>query len=321
MIKTSIKTIKNVFPIKILILLEIIIIAYLTIRIIENPFNLSVNVVPKNAILISQKDGLKYFFEPNPDYVEKIKENWLPKPVEYTINHDTLNERFNYQIKKPINTYRIITLGDSFTFGENVPTAKNWTELLEDDLNKNFHCKNVSKFEVINLGVYAYDMQYEVERYKIRGIKYNPDLVIWTLTDFERILELEMPYIKAHNAQAVALEKKGIYYKNWQDARIQLKNKIGEKGFIDFTNRQLNNLTKLYKNRLLIITLPNDQSYIDLIKTFSKENSKTSYFQPAIDWGQKQYFYPDNHFNELGNQKMEALILGYLKNSKVIPCN
>ena len=56
-------------------------------------------------------------------------------------------------IKKNKDTFRIITLGDSFTFGMYINTKDNWTELLEDKLNSDMGCKNISMFEVINLGV------------------------------------------------------------------------------------------------------------------------------------------------------------------------
>ena len=120
----------------------------------------------------------------------------------YNINSDTFNERFDYEINKDDKTFRIITLGDSFTFGYIVDTKNNWTELLEDKLNQ-LHCANFDKIEVINLGVVGYDIQYSVERFKLRGKKYNPDLVLWLLKgdDFQEIKEIVQPKWNKMNSE------------------------------------------------------------------------------------------------------------------------
>ena len=75
-----------------------------------------------------------------------------------------------------------MTLGDSFTFGVYVNTEDNWTELLEDKLNsiKNI-CPNTDHFEVINLGVGGYDIEYAAKRYINRGKVYNPNIILLLL--------------------------------------------------------------------------------------------------------------------------------------------
>jgi acetyltransferase AlgX (SGNH hydrolase-like protein) len=60
-------------------------------------------------------------------------------------------------------------LGDSFTWGWGVGDDEIYTEVLESLL------LNV---EVINLGVAAFDTQQEFDYLKMKGIKYNPDIVI-----------------------------------------------------------------------------------------------------------------------------------------------
>src|SRR3990167_10917222 len=271
-----------------LIIAQMVVILFLSIRITQNKKNVlgetSVNTIPKNSIKLSPMNNLKYFYELKPNTVEEFNKDWLPNVPKYTINADSLNERFDYSVENPEKTYRIITLGDSFTFGQNVSTEKNWAELLENQLNKKLSCKDINKFEVINLGVYGYDTQYAVERFRLRGEKYNPDLVIWMFTDFERVLEKTMPYILDHKKEAVLLEKQGIYYKNWKDARENLEKKIGKAGFNNYLKEQLEKFNDLYDKKLLLMALPNNQIYIDTLGVFVSQRANTNFFKPSIKW-------------------------------------
>ena len=307
----------------ILIIIQLLLIIYIT-NIIRNrnTFDkMSVNLIDKESLVVSQSSNLKFFYEPKANFRQKVTKDWLPYQPEYTINNDALNERFDYSIEKSAKIYRIIALGDSFTFGQNVSTDRNWTELIEDKFNKNLDCPLYRKIEVINLGVKGYDTQYEVERFKVRGIKYNPDLVIWTFTDFERILEKTMPYILKHKEEAIILEKQGIYYKNWKDARENLEKKIGKAGFNNYLKEQLEKFNDLYDKKLLLMALPNNQIYIDTLGVFVSQRANTNFFKPSIKWEQKEYFLPDLHFNDLGHQKMAAEVLDYLNKNKLFPCN
>lgn len=304
-----------------LIIVQLVIILSLTKKILNYQKDIlgqtSVNPIAKKSIVISPLDTLKHFYEPKPG-IQIEKKDWLPYQPVYTINSDYLNATHNYSIAKPNKTYRIITLGDSFTFGQNVSTEKNWPSLLEQELNKRLFCQNINKFEVINLGVYGYDVQYAVERFKLRGFKYDPDLVIWTFTDFERILEKTMPYILEHQNEAIKLEKEGVYYKNWQEARVNLEKEIGKEGFNNFLKEQLNKFNKIYNKKLLLATLPNNQIYLDTLKAFASKRNNTYFFQSSIDWNQKEFFLPDMHFNQLGYIKMKEEIYNFIKN--IIPC-
>ncbi len=139
------------------------------------------NPLVKDNFIFPPDDELKYFYEHKPHAIQKFKPNWLAHEVVNTINADGLNERFDYSMAKPPDTFRIMTLGDSFTFGALVNTADNYSEKLEDLLNTKLPCSKIRKFEVINLGVEGYDLEYSLHRFKIRGQKYHPDLVLWFL--------------------------------------------------------------------------------------------------------------------------------------------
>ncbi|MBT3408360.1 SGNH/GDSL hydrolase family protein [archaeon] len=79
-----------------------------------------------------------------------------------------------YDKKKPENTYRIIGLGDSVTFGANIDENETFLNILEEKLNY----QSDKNFEVINAGVSAYNIiQYYISL-KNKLMVYDPDLVI-----------------------------------------------------------------------------------------------------------------------------------------------
>lgn len=67
------------------------------------------------------------------------------------------------------NTVRILTVGDSFTFGDDVSNEQTWQYFLE---------KNNKPLEVLNLGVPAYGSDQAYLLWKEEGKKYHPDIVI-----------------------------------------------------------------------------------------------------------------------------------------------
>lgn len=80
---------------------------------------------------------------------------------------------YEYAIEKPKGKKRIIFLGDSFTLGWGVPFEKTYPKQLEGFLNR-----QGSFFEVLNMGVGNYNSIMQVELFKLKGIKLNPDMVV-----------------------------------------------------------------------------------------------------------------------------------------------
>src|SRR3989344_130455 len=161
------------YVIYILVIFQFLIIIYLGFYIKEKKgWILGTNIAPisKEGITKAEKSSdsnLQNFYEPEAGKIMTESFGWAPKDFEYTINTDSLNERFDYSPEKPANTFRIVTLGDSFTFGSFVKTEENYSELLEIRLND--ACNQNPSVEVINLGMGGYDIQYVTERYIERG--------------------------------------------------------------------------------------------------------------------------------------------------------
>lgn len=318
---------KRLYLLIVLIVLQITIISFLAYKIMKHKRNVlgesSINAIPKEDLDLSLRYNLKYFYEPKPNTKQVIDLDLLPEKVIYTINSDSLNEKFDYSIDKLKGVFRIITIGDSFTFGQNVSTEKNWTEILENRLNQENRCLDtVKKYEVINLGVYGYDTVYSVERYKLRGQKYDPDLVIWTFSDFERLLEIMIPLTEKYDTpQNKALEKQGIFYQNWILARKEMLSKMTQNDLIDIQTKEIKKLDSYYQGKLLYFALPNKEEYLSILKDSAKKRQNSFFSQTLFDYSNKKYFLLDSHLNTTGHQKIAEDVFEYLTKNKMIPCN
>lgn len=97
--------------------------------------------------------------------------------VDVRINSHGLRGK-DYPVVKPPQTYRILILGDSMTFGWGVPEESTFPARLETALNQSHTTTRCKRFEVLNAGVGNYNSVQEVTYFKERGIDWQPDLVI-----------------------------------------------------------------------------------------------------------------------------------------------
>ncbi len=280
--------------------------------------------INKNFLIFPQGSKLKYFYEPAADTVQTERAEWLLDDAKYTLNKDSLNERFDYDVEKPPTTFRIITLGDSFTFGQFVNTADNWPEQLEDMFSKS--CEDQTRIEVINLGVYGYDMQYSSERFLKRGVKYQPDLVIWFLLG-DRINELALPVIAklertmSEEEKHVA-KKAGDYSPEWTKATKEIMAKYSPTQILEQERLILQEFTASYSGTLIFMVLPNIGSeYKARIKVHALERPNTFVTFKIPDISASGNMHPDGHPNALGHREYANYMYNYLTEQKLIPCN
>ncbi len=86
----------------------------------------------------------------------------------YKINSQGLRDK-EYGFTKPKNKIRILSFGDSFTFGEGIEYGQRFTDIIE---------KSFPNLEVINFGVPGYGLDQCLIRFAAQGLKYSPDYVI-----------------------------------------------------------------------------------------------------------------------------------------------
>ena len=81
--------------------------------------------------------------------------------------------------KKPPNTFRIAILGDSYAEAMQVDLNKTFWKIIEKKLNKKIKKPHI---EVLNFGVSGYGTAQEYILLKNEVFKYNPDLIVLTIT-------------------------------------------------------------------------------------------------------------------------------------------
>lgn len=83
-----------------------------------------------------------------------------------------------HEFAKPPGTYRILVLGDSYTWGA-VPLDDLYTRQLEAIL----HARGHDDVEVISMGLPGWDVTHALVAFETEGRRYDPDLVIYQNTE------------------------------------------------------------------------------------------------------------------------------------------
>src|SRR5438067_876897 len=109
-------------------------------------------------------------------------EGWYRKEGEANvrINSDGLRDREHWKIK-PLNTFRIAVLGDSFVEALQVPFEESFCYLIEQQL-RSCPARAGHDVEVINFGVSGYGTAQELITLRSEVWQYSPDLVLLAVT-------------------------------------------------------------------------------------------------------------------------------------------
>ena len=105
-----------------------------------------------------------------------------------TKNTDNFRDR-EFAIPKPEHTYRILVLGDSFTWGVGLDVEETIPKLLERQLAAGHPAGTI---EVINAAIPGYNTVEQLILLQEKGLKYQPDMVllIYNLNDIEYLPHL-----------------------------------------------------------------------------------------------------------------------------------
>lgn len=324
--------------------MQFIIVIFLGIKIKNQQkqvLGLSVNPIPKNSLLFPKNKTFKYFYEPKPNSTTTVEGEFVTElgyPVgtiiKNDINADGLNQMANYTQGKPKGVYRIITIGDSFTYGLNVNTQDNYPSQLENILNQNLKCKNINKFQVMNLGVSGYDISYAIKRYKLRGQKYDPDLVLWFIIgpDLTRIDELQIPKsdyysnLLNRSGENDQLMKKGIFYQGWNIALTDIiKTFAGADNIFKIEKKYFLEFNDYYKGPLLIFNFSPSVKYLaennSVLNDFKNSRKNTLLYDRLINiFTNSENYLKDGHPSTQGYTIIADDLYNYLTKNNIIPC-
>lgn len=312
-------SIKWLILIEIIFLIAIIILGVHIKRNIDGKIRGIFTTTLKKEGLLIDDDSLKHFYEPKPNSIWIDDPDWLGYITSNTINSDALNERYEYSIEKPSGTFRIISLGASITFGAHIPTQANYSEILEDLLNTSLLCPSWTHFDVINLGVGAYDIDYTVQRFIKRGIKYHPDLVLWMMSDgmFKKILEYTLEVedkmrkngIKDHFQQ---IGDKVVYFVQNQ-AENTIRSQYDNDAIVKYQSNKLLKFSSLYSGKLLLIPFPKilDSNVENVINEVINQKQNFTLYPNNISIP-KEEILKDGHPTSEGHRKIAEELLKYL---------
>lgn len=116
----------------------------------------------------------------DPDVGKRLVSGWQGESfgTHVEINsHGLRNPEIGYE-RSP-GSYRILALGDSWTFGYRMEAPDAWPRQLERILNQDAQDRgDPLRFEVVNTGAVGYSTEQEAALLRVEGYKYHPDMIV-----------------------------------------------------------------------------------------------------------------------------------------------
>jgi len=84
----------------------------------------------------------------------------------------------DYSMGKPARTERIALLGPSDIMGAGVSDSQTFEALLEARLNRELSPRDSTQYEILNFAVVSYSILQDMEMFKRRALRFQPDMVI-----------------------------------------------------------------------------------------------------------------------------------------------
>ncbi len=279
----------------------------------ETKTPVTITNIPSNAYTFATPDKIfKYFFEPTPNTDITWTPDWLATPIVNHINSDTIHDTREFSPNKKTGIYRIVTIGDSFTFGQFVRSEENYSSRLEVLLNSSLKCPGISGYEVINLGVYGYDVTYSMERLKRRGLKYTPDLVIYLVNEWN---------ITSLNEQRIPLQEylntKGILTYDPNNQKINpavilaieaVRKTMGITTIVNTHAQAIDSLRQLYRGPMIVISKHFPDKSLNEFLTKETQKNSIIYDDLGNILDDPQSLLADRHPNALGHSRIAGAV-------------
>ncbi len=144
----------------------------LVIFILELSLRFISPIALSNVGFVDTINGKTYGWGFNPNGLVRIEDPDTGKITQDNVNHRGWRDQ-NRSLKNKRNSFRILVLGDSLTFGFIVPRTATFTHLLENKFLK----RNLN-VEVINISYSGWSTSQQLEALKLEGALYKPDAVL-----------------------------------------------------------------------------------------------------------------------------------------------
>jgi len=258
------------------------------------------------------------FFEVVVDYISEIYSKNLES---FSKNSEGFRgPEFNKD--KPDNTYRIIAVGGSTTFGSGVTDENTWPRILEKKLQNLSESKNI---EVINAGIGAITSFNESKLIKEKLIHYKPDLIIVYDGNNDSGCKMVEHITKDHNwNKERVIELCGVYspdnYDKIYAERWSEICKLGEKnGFKTvFILQPIPHFDKILTDQEFhnYFLRPEHTLYLDTLESFAQQLgnmeehcAKTADFRGIFDYYLEALYFDYNHVGDRGNEILAGKVL------------
>ncbi len=174
---------------------------------------------------------------------------------------------YEYPTDKPNNTFRIITLGDSYTFGQGVELNETYPKILERLLNER---NDGLKYEVLNFGVGGYNVAEKVEVLSYKAIKFDPDLVIFQYLDDDILNWTEFRQIEKEKMQEYAqkinknvseltgLQEQMVHLNTYREYLRKLKTERFDKTW-KIVEKSFERLASITQNKTVLLLADGDE--------------------------------------------------------------
>ena len=282
----------------------------------------------KDYFLKIPTERYPHFYELIPNVILKSDVSFVPSEISNTINSDGIHSAKNYAVTAPSDTFRIATIGDSFTFGQFVATDQNYSSRLEQMINTS-RCLTNRKTEIINFGIPGYDIGYTVEHFKRKAQKYAPDLVIWFLNT-HNIVPLDERIVRFQTMVAETKEKRsegpgGVdpWLPVFIDAGYSILGQWGNEAIQSRLHENIEAFRALYTGELVVVvndTL-HDLSYVKMVAQEFKGKDHIVFDDTLPDLSARNAILADGHPNLQGHIIIATHLYALLRQNGIISCH
>jgi len=280
-----------------------------------NVLGATVFKIDKENLLFAPVEKLKHFYEWKPNQTIVHERTWLPHTITAVTNNDGLIGDIEYAEDKPQDVYRIIALGDSFTEGPYVESGDTYPKKLETMLNSQHVCPDIDRFEVLNFGVGGYDIEYAAHRFLTRGLKYQPDLILWFLKDDDFIELTDISIEETTQRLGEMSDNADLWSKIYSLVTDELWSKADQEKYFTLQTTAIQSVSHESEGPIILFTFEHTRPIFKArMKLWSNTEVNVMNYDgiPTLQTGTETFDPHDGHPNEEGYTKIAESIRDYL---------